>query len=61
YVKFIDGDRSAEITFPAGRVISNDGFEEKEIVALRYYVTQNKAQILKESEKVNVMKAFMDS
>ena len=61
YVEFVDKDRSAEITFPKGNVMKNDGFSEKELVALKYYVTQNKEQILSESQKVNVVKAFMES
>lgn len=61
YVTFTDGERSAELTCPRGNVMNNNGFSEKEMAALKYYVTQNKEQIMAEAAKVNVMKAFMES
>ncbi len=59
YVNFADGNRSAELTCPKGNVMSNKGFSEKEMAALKYYVTQNKEQIMEEAAKVNIARAFM--
>ena len=61
YVQFHDGARAAEITFPAGKVMSNEGFSEKEMAALIFYVQNNKEQILGAAKQINVVKAFMDS
>ncbi len=60
YVQFKDRDRTAELTCPKGLVVSNEGFTEKELAALRFYVQENKDLIIEAAQNVNVLDAFMN-
>lgn len=61
YVQFSDGRRNAEARIPDCKVITNNGFEEKEIAALELYLKSEQISIIKTAKQVNAMKAFMNT
>lgn len=61
YVLFTDGKKSAELTAPQGKVITNNGFDEEEIRKLADYVQNEYQTVLSLAKQVNPMRAFLDS
>ena len=59
YVWFCDKNRNAEGRIPECDIIKNNGFSEKELAALRFYMKENTDQILKAAKTVSLMQAFM--
>lgn len=61
YVQFNDGERSAEARIPDCKILSNSGFEDKEIAALELYLKSEQIAIIKAAKQVNPIKAFMST
>ena len=59
YILFTDGEKSAELTLPECKVISNKGFTDEEIAGLKYYISSDRETIYAMAKKVNPMKAMM--
>ncbi len=58
FVIFSDGKRQAEISYPKLEVLSNNGFEEKEIAALKFYMKRNKALIISKAKGISLLDAL---
>lgn len=59
YVLFQDKDRSAELSLPGCRLVSNKGFSEEEISKLKEYVQNEQDSIYELAKGINPMKAFL--
>lgn len=59
FVLFSDGKRSAEGKIPDCKMISNQGFSEKEIKALELYLKMEQDSILQTAKGINIMDAFL--
>ena len=59
YVLFEDGDKNAEISLPACKLISNRGFSDEEITQLTDYVRNEQDSIYALAKQINPMKAFL--
>ena len=59
YVLFEDAGKSAEITLPDVKLVSNRGFSEEEIGQLREYVVNEQDSIYELAKGINPMKAFL--
>lgn len=59
YVLFTDKERSAEISLPELKVLSNNGFSADELKKLTEYVDGQRDYIYSIAKKVDPMKAFM--
>jgi len=59
YVLFTDKERSAEISLPELKVLSNNGFSVDELKKLIEYVDGQRDYIYSIAKKVDPMKAFM--
>ena len=59
YVLFQDGQKSAEISLPECKLISNKGFSDEEISQLSDYVQNEQDGIYDMAKTVNPMKAFL--
>ena len=60
YILFTDGEKSAELSLPEGKIISNKGFSDEEIAGLKYYICNNQETIYAMAKKVNPVKAMMN-
>lgn len=58
YILFSDKKRSAEIVFPDGTLIKNNGFNDEEIDALKTYMQEESDTIKELAASVNLWKAF---
>lgn len=61
YVLFQDGDKTAEITAPEGKLVSGSGFDDAEIEQLIAYVKREQETIYALAKNVNPLKAFLES
>lgn len=59
YVQFLDGKKKAEGRIPDCKMISSEGFSEKEIAALELYLKSEQGNIMEMAKEVNVMNAFL--
>ncbi len=59
YVLFSDGDKSAELTVPQGKLVKNTGFSNEEIDGLKDYVRNEQDAIFALAKQVNPMRAFL--
>ena len=59
YVLFTDGDKSAEFSLPGINLISNKGFDIKEIDELKRYIDNEQDKIFKLAKEINPIKAMM--
>ena len=59
YVLFTDKERSAEISLPELKILSNNGFSVDELKKLTEYVDGQRDHIYSIAKKVDPMKAFM--
>ncbi len=59
YVRFEDGEKSAEATIPNCEFIANDGFDDKQIERLRGYLKDNMKEIQDAAKGVNPVSALM--
>ena len=60
YILFTDGEKSAELSLPEGKIINNKGFSDEEIAGLKYYICNNQETIYAMAKKVNPVKAMMN-
>lgn len=59
FILFKDGAKSAEGRIPGCSIISNEGFSDEDIKILEQYLKAEKAAILTQAKKLDVMKAFL--
>ena len=59
FVLFEDGDKNAEISLPACKLVNNKGFSEEEISQLVDYVRNEQDSIYAIAKQINPMKAFL--
>lgn len=59
FVLFTDGTRSAEGKIPDCKMISNQGFSEKEIKTLELYLKMEQDSIFQTAKSINIMDAFL--
>ncbi len=59
YVRFEDGDRSAEAIVPDCEFISHEGFDDKQLEHLREYMKENLSTIEEAAKGVNPVTAMM--
>ena len=59
YVLFEDGKRNAEIAIPGNRLISNNGFSDKEIAEFMEYVISERDAIYEVAKDINPLRAMM--
>ena len=58
FVRFSDGKKSCEWRIPEVRLSANDGFSKEEISGLKFYVTNNLAELKRMAAKINLFEAF---
>lgn len=59
YVLFTDEEKSAELSLPGCKIISNKGFSEEELTQLKTYAENSEDYIFSLAKEINPMKAFM--
>ena len=59
YVLFRDEEKSAELSLPGCKIISNKGFSEEELAQLKTYAENSEDYIFSLAKEINPMKAFM--
>lgn len=59
YVLFTDEEKSAELSLPGCKIISNKGFSEEELAQLKTYAENSEDYIFSLAKEINPMKAFM--
>lgn len=59
YVLFTDQSSSAEFIIPGGELISNKGFDEKEIAEIKEYLECEQDNLFQVAKELNPMRSFM--
>lgn len=59
YVLFTDQSSSAEFIIPGGELISNRGFDEKEIAEIKEYLEREQDNLFQVAKELNPMRSFM--
>ncbi len=59
YVLFTDKSSSAEFIIPGGELISNKGFDEKELAELKEYLDSEQDNLFQVAKELNPMRSFM--
>lgn len=59
FVSFTDGKKHAEGKIPDCKIITSEGFEEREVAQLEIYMKLELAMLKKMAAGVNVMRAFV--
>lgn len=59
YVLFTDKSSNAEFIIPGGELISNKGFDEKEIAELKEYLECEQDNLFQVAKELNPMRSFM--
>lgn len=59
YVLFTDKSANAEFIIPEGELISNKGFDEKELVELKEYLVNEQDHLFQVAKELNPMRSFM--
>ena len=59
YVTFSEGKRVAEGEIPKCRINKSEGFSEKEVAGLEFYMKQNLDMLKKMASAINPIKAMM--
>ncbi len=59
YVLFTDQSSSAEFIIPGGELISNKGFDEKEIAEIKEYLEREQDNLFQVAKELNPMRSFM--
>lgn len=59
YVLFTDQSASAEFIIPGGELISNKGFDEKELAEIKEYLECEQDNLFQVAKELNPMRSFM--
>lgn len=59
YVLFTDKSSNAEFIIPGGELVSNKGFNEKEIAKMKEYLDSEQDNLFQVAKELNPMRSFM--
>ena len=59
YVLFTDKSANAEFIIPGGELISNKGFNEKELAEMKEYLEGEQDHLFQVAKELNPMRSFM--